>query len=330
MKRIGGCVFSFLWYNIYKVIIMELKHYSVLLNESIEMLNIKPNGIYVDCTLGGGGHSSEILKRLNTGHLYAFDQDEDAIKLARPRLEALNKPFTIIKSNFVNLKEELNNLGITKVDGIIFDLGVSSFQFDLPERGFSYRFDAPLDMRMDQSVDFSAYDIVNNYSLNDLTKIFYEYGEEKFSRQIAKKIVDKRTVKHIETTFELVDIIKSALPAAVLRKSGHPAKQVFQALRIEVNHELDYLKTVLNDALELLNIDGVLAVITFHSLEDRIVKLAFKDKTTLKLPKGIPFIPEGYKVNYELINKNVIIPSSVELEENNRSHSAKLRGIRRI
>lgn len=309
---------------------MELKHYSVLLNESIEMLNIKPNGIYVDCTLGGGGHSSEILKRLNTGHLYAFDQDEDAIKLARPRLEALNKPFTIIKSNFVNLKEELNNLGITKVDGIIFDLGVSSFQFDLPERGFSYRFDAPLDMRMDQSVDFSAYDIVNNYSLNDLTKIFYEYGEEKFSRQIAKKIVDKRTVKHIETTFELVDIIKSALPAAVLRKSGHPAKQVFQALRIEVNHELDYLKTVLNDALELLNIDGVLAVITFHSLEDRIVKLAFKDKTTLKLPKGIPFIPEGYKVNYELINKNVIIPSSVELEENNRSHSAKLRGIRRI
>ena len=309
---------------------MELKHYSVLLNESIEMLNIKPNGIYVDCTLGGGGHSSEILKRLNTGHLYAFDQDEDAIKLARPRLEALNKPFTIIKSNFVNLKEELNNLGITKVDGIIFDLGVSSFQFDLPERGFSYRFDAPLDMRMDQSVDFSAYDIVNNYSLNDLTKIFYEYGEEKFSRQIAKKIVDKRTVKHIETTFELVDIIKSALPAAVLRKSGHPAKQVFQALRIEVNHELDYLKTVLNDALELLNIDGVLAVITFHSLEDRIVKLAFKDKTTLKLPKGIPFIPEGYKVNYELINKNVIIPSSVELEENNRSHSSKLRGIRRI
>ena len=309
---------------------MELKHYSVLLNESIEMLNIKPNGIYVDCTLGGGGHSSEILKRLNTGHLYAFDQDEDAIKLARPRLEAFNKPFTIIKSNFVNLKEELNNLGITKVDGIIFDLGVSSFQFDLPERGFSYRFDAPLDMRMDQSVDFSAYDIVNSYSLNDLTKIFYEYGEEKFSRQIAKKIVDKRTVKHIETTFELVDIIKSALPAAVLRKSGHPAKQVFQALRIEVNHELDYLKTVLNDALELLNIDGVLAVITFHSLEDRIVKLAFKDKTTLKLPKGIPFIPEGYKVNYELINKNVIIPSSVELEENNRSHSAKLRGIRRI
>ena len=309
---------------------MELKHYSVLLNESIEMLNIKPDGIYVDCTLGGGGHSSEILKRLSSGHLYAFDQDEDAIKLARPRLEALNKPFTIIKSNFVNLKEELENLGITKVNGIIFDLGVSSFQFDLPERGFSYRFDAPLDMRMDQSTDFSAFDIVNNYSLNDLVRIFYEYGEEKFARQIAKKIVERRATKNIETTFDLVDIIKSALPAAVLRKSGHPAKQVFQALRIEVNHELDYLKTVLNDALELLDKDGVLAVITFHSLEDRIVKLAFKDKTTLKLPKGIPFIPEGYKVDFELINKNVIIPTSEELDENNRSHSAKLRGIKRI
>ena len=309
---------------------MELKHYSVLLNESIEMLNIKPDGIYVDCTLGGGGHSSEILKRLSSGHLYAFDQDEDAIKLARPRLEALNKPFTIIKSNFVNLKEELENLGITKVNGIIFDLGVSSFQFDLPERGFSYRFDAPLDMRMDQSTDFSAFDIVNNYSLNDLVRILYEYGEEKFARQIAKKIVERRATKNIETTFDLVDIIKSALPAAVLRKSGHPAKQVFQALRIEVNHELDYLKTVLNDALELLDKDGVLAVITFHSLEDRIVKLAFKDKTTLKLPKGIPFIPEGYKVDFELINKNVIIPTSEELDENNRSHSAKLRGIKRI
>lgn len=309
---------------------MELKHYSVLLNESIEMLNIKPDGIYVDCTLGGGGHSSEILKRLTIGHLYAFDQDEDAIKLARPRLEAISNNFTIIKSNFVNLKEELSLLNIDHVDGIIFDLGVSSFQFDLPERGFSYRFDAPLDMRMDKDSDFSAHDIVNNYSLNDLTKIFYEYGEEKFSRNIAKKIVDRRAVEPINTTFELVDVIKSALPAAVLRKAGHPAKQVFQALRIEVNHELDYLKTVLVDALDLLNSNGVLAVITFHSLEDRIVKLTFKDKTTLNLPKGLPFIPEGYKLEYELINKNVILPSTNELDENNRSHSAKLRGIRKI
>ena len=309
---------------------MELKHYSVLLNESIEMLNIKPNGIYVDCTLGGGGHSSEILKRLTSGHLYAFDQDEDAINLARPRLQAISNNFTIIKSNFVNLKEELSNLNISHVDGIIFDLGVSSFQFDLPERGFSYRFDAPLDMRMDKDADFSAYDIVNNYSLNELTKIFYEYGEEKFSRNIPKKIVERRGIKNIETTFELVDIIKSRLPAAVLRKSGDPAKQVFQALRIEVNHELDYLKSVLVDALNILNTNGVLAVITFHSLEDRIVKLTFKDKTTLNLPKGIPFIPEGYKLEYELINKNVILPSSLELDENNRSHSAKLRGIRKI
>lgn len=309
---------------------MELKHYSVLLNESIDMLKIKPDGIYVDCTLGGGGHSSEILKRLTSGHLYAFDQDEDAIKLARPRLEAISNNFTIIKSNFVNLKEELSLLNIEHVDGIIFDLGVSSFQFDLPERGFSYRFDAPLDMRMDKDSDFSAHDIVNNYSLNDLTKIFYEYGEEKFSRNIAKKIVERRAVKPIDTTFELVDIIKSSLPAAVLRKAGHPAKQVFQALRIEVNHELDYLKTVLVDALDLLNSNGVLAVITFHSLEDRIVKLTFKDKTTLKLPKGIPFIPEGYKLEYELINKNVILPSDNELDENNRSHSAKLRGIKKL
>ena len=309
---------------------MELKHYSVLLNESIDMLNIKNDGIYVDCTLGGGGHSSLILSKLSNGHLYAFDQDIDAINIARPRLEAISNNFTIIKSNFVNIKEELNERGITKVDGIIFDLGVSSFQFDIPERGFSYRFDSPLDMRMNKENDFSAYDIVNSYSQEELSKIFFEYGEEKFSRNIAKNIVQSRKVKPIETTFELVEIIKKSLPAAVLRKQGHPAKQVFQALRIEVNHELDYLKDALKDALELLDINGVLSVITFHSLEDRIVKNIFKEKVTLNLPKGIPFIPEGYEINYELINKNVILPSEKELDENNRSHSAKLRGIRII
>ncbi len=309
---------------------MELKHYSVLLNESIDMLNIKNDGIYVDCTLGGGGHSSLILSKLSNGHLYAFDQDIDAINIARPRLEAISNNFTIIKSNFVNIKEELNELGITKVDGIIFDLGVSSFQFDIPERGFSYRFDSPLDMRMNKEIDFSAYDIVNSYSQEELSKIFFEYGEEKFSRNIAKNIVQSRKVKPIETTFELVEIIRKSLPAAVLRKQGHPAKQVFQALRIEVNHELDYLKDALKDALELLDINGVLSVITFHSLEDRIVKNIFKEKVTLNLPKGIPFIPEGYEINYELINKNVILPSEKELDENNRSHSAKLRGIRKI
>ena len=309
---------------------MELKHYSVLLNESIDMLNIKSDGIYVDCTLGGGGHSSLILSKLSNGHLYAFDQDIDAINIARPRLEAISNNFTIIKSNFVNIKEELNERGITKVDGIIFDLGVSSFQFDIPERGFSYRFDSPLDMRMNKENDFSAYDIVNSYSQEELSKIFFEYGEEKFSRNIAKNIVQSRKVKPIETTFELVEIIRKSLPAAVLRKQGHPAKQVFQALRIEVNHELDYLKDALKDALELLDINGVLSVITFHSLEDRIVKNIFKEKVTLNLPKGIPFIPEGYEINYELINKNVILPSEKELDENNRSHSAKLRGIRKI
>lgn len=309
---------------------MEYKHYSVLLTESINMLNIKEDGIYVDCTLGGGGHSSLILSKLMSGHLYCFDQDDDAINIARPRLESISKNFTIIKSNFVDLKQELSDRGVEKVDGIIFDLGVSSFQFDMPERGFSYRFDSPLDMRMDKDSDFSAYDVVNTYSAEELTKIFFEYGEEKFSRNIARKIVEARKNKPVETTFELVDIIKSALPAAILRKQGHPAKQVFQALRIEVNHELDYLKNALIDALSILNYNGVVSVITFHSLEDRIVKNIFKDKTTLNLPKGLPFIPEGYKVEYELINKNVILPTEQELSENNRSHSAKLRGIKRI
>lgn len=309
---------------------MELKHYSVLLNESIDMLNIKKDGIYVDCTLGGGGHSSLILSKLDKGHLYCFDQDVDAIAIARPRLEKISNNFTIIKSNFVDLKEELNNRGIEKVDGIIFDLGVSSFQFDIPERGFSYRFDSPLDMRMDKSSSFSAYDVINTYSADELAKIFFEYGEEKFSRGIAKKIVETRKVKPIERTFELVDVIKSSLPAAVLRKQGHPAKQVFQALRIEVNHELDYLKVALKDALSILNVNGALSVITFHSLEDRIVKNIFKEHVTLNLPKGLPFVPEGYEINYELINKNVVLPSDKELDENNRSHSAKLRGIRKI
>lgn len=309
---------------------MELKHYSVLLQESIDMLNIKENGIYVDCTLGGGGHSSLILSTLKKGHLYCFDQDEDAIAIAKPRLEKIGTNFTIIKANFVNLKEELLLRGIEKVDGIIFDLGVSSFQFDIPERGFSYRFDSPLDMRMDKDSLFTARDIVNTYPFEKLSKVFFEYGEERFGRNIAKKIVEQRAIKPIETTFELVDIIKSALPAFALRKQGHPAKQVFQALRIEVNHELDYLKNALSDALSILNKNGVVAVITFHSLEDRIVKNIFKEKVTIQLPKGMPYVPKGYEVDYELINKNVILPSSNELKENNRSHSAKLRGIKKI
>ena len=247
-------------------------HYSVLLKESIDMLNIKPDGIYVDCTLGGGGHSLEILKKLTTGHLYAFDQDKYAIEKARLRLKDHLDKLTIINTNFANILPALNDLGVEHVDGIIYDLGVSSFQFDIPERGFSYRFDGPLDMRMNQDDSLSAYDIINNYSENELKRILYEYGEEKFAPSIARLIVKTRATKPIETTFELVEVIKKALPAAVLRKPGHPAKQTFQALRIEVNGELDVLKESLEDALKLLNKEGRVVVITFQSLEDRIVK----------------------------------------------------------
>ena len=305
----------------------NLKHYSVLLHESIDMLEVKEDGMYLDCTLGGGGHSSEILKKLSSGHLYAFDQDDLAIEKASKRLSDISSNYTVYKDNFVNIDSHFEE---NSLDGIIYDLGVSSFQFDLAERGFSYRFDGPLDMRMNTSDVLTAYDIVNTYSEKELTNIFYMYGEEKFSSSIAKKIVKERVNKPIETTFELVEIIKQSKPAKELRKAGHPAKQVFQALRIEVNHELDYLKDSLTKALKCLKVGGKIVVITFHSLEDRIVKQIFKDVTTLKLPKGLPFIPEGYSVNYELINNKVILPSEEELEENNRSHSAKLRGIKRI
>ena len=305
----------------------KLSHFSVLINESIEMLDVKEDGTYLDCTVGGGGHSSEILKRLTSGHLYGFDQDDFAINKATNRLNEIGNNFTIYKDNFVNLDKYFEE---NTLDGIIYDLGVSSFQFDLPERGFSYRFDGPLDMRMDESATFNAYDIVNNYSESELTKIFYKYGEEKFSSSIAKRIVKARNEKPIETTFELVEIIKSSLPAKELRKPGHPAKQVFQALRIEVNHELDYLETSLKHALNALKPNGKLVVITFHSLEDRIVKNIFKEVTTLNLPKGLPFVPEGYEVKFNLINNKIILPSTEELELNNRSHSAKLRGIMKI
>ena len=306
------------------------KHYSVLLNESIDLLKIKPDGIYVDCTLGGGGHSLEVLKRLTTGHLYAFDQDKYAIEKAKIRLQDYLDKVTIINSNFTNIKTELNELGIEQVDGILYDLGVSSFQFDIPERGFSYRFDGPLDMRMNQDDSLSCYDIVNSYSENELKKILYEYGEEKFAPSIARNIVKSRMVKPIETTFELVDIIKKSLPAAVLRKSGHPAKQTFQALRIEVNGELDVLKDSLEAAVSLLKPAGRVVVITFQSLEDRIVKQLFKKYTTLDIPKGLPYVPDYMKLEYKLVNNKVILPSEEELSENNRSHSAKLRAIEKL
>lgn len=305
----------------------DYKHIPVLLNETIEGLNIKPDGIYVDCTMGGAGHSSVILSKLTTGHLYAFDQDEMVIEKSKARLEAISNNFTIINDNFVNIKSALEEVGVTKVDGILYDLGVSSFQLDIPERGFSYNHDAPLDMRMDQSKDFSAYDVVNSYSEQELKKVLYEYGEEKFAGLIVKKIIKSRP---IETTHQLVDVIKSSLPAAVLRKEKHPAKKTFQAIRIEVNKELIVFRKSLEDAFTILNKNGRIAVITFHSLEDRICKHMFKEKCTLDLPHDLPVIPEGYTIDFELVNKKAIIATQEELALNNRSHSAKLRVIERI
>lgn len=305
-------------------------HISVLLNESIHQLNIKKNGVYVDCTLGGGGHSSEILKRIPNGHLYAFDQDSFAINTADEKLKKIASNYTLINENFVNIKVALEEENVYGVDGILYDLGVSSFQLDIPERGFSYRFDGPLDMRMDQTAELDAYTVVNTYDEKSLVRILFEYGEEKFARLIARKIVSEREKKPIETTLELVEIIKKALPASALRNSSHPAKQTFQAIRIEVNHELDILKKALEDGLSLLNKNGRMVVITFHSLEDRIVKKLFKEKTTLQLPKDLPYIPEGYEIEFKLINSKVILPSESEISNNLRSHSAKMRVIEKI
>ena len=310
---------------------MNNEHIPVLLNEVIENLNINPDGIYIDLTLGRAGHSSEILKRLsNKGKLIGFDQDIDAIQASIERLSKISSNFEVIKSNFENVKEELFKRGITKVDGILADLGVSSPQFDQGDRGFSYRFDAKLDMRMDQNANLSAYEIVNTYSLIDLTRIFREYGEEKYAYEIAKRIVREREQKPVETTFELVDIIKRSLPSKELSKKGHPAKQVFQALRIETNRELEVLETMLKDGLELLSSKGRMAIITFQSLEDRIVKNFFKEVSTPKAtPRWMPSLPEDQEVDYQLINKKVIVASEEELKRNPRSESAKLRVIER-
>ena len=306
------------------------KHISVLLKESIEALNLKENSIVVDCTLGYGGHSSYILQRIKRGKLFAFDQDSEAIRHSTNRLSQIGTNFTIIKSNFVNLKEELKKENVEKVDGILFDLGVSSPQLDDKSRGFSYHEDAKLDMRMNKENPISAYEVINNYSKEELTNIFYKYGEDKFSRNIAKKIVERRKEKRIDTTLELVEIIKSAVPMK-FRKEKHPARQIFQAIRIEVNHELDVLLPALEQALELINIGGRVAVITFHSLEDRIVKKYFKEKCKIddKI-KGLPIIPEEYLPNYKLVVNKAILPSKEELEHNSRARSAKLRVIERI
>jgi 16S rRNA (cytosine1402-N4)-methyltransferase len=306
------------------------KHISVLLNESIEALNLKEDSVIVDATLGYGGHSSNILKRINKGYLFAFDQDSEAIKYSTNRLKEVGTNFTIIKSNFVHLKEELNKQGIEKVDGVLFDLGVSSPQLDEEERGFSYHNDAKLDMRMDRDQKLTAYDVVNNYSKEDLARIFYKYGEDKFSSNIAKKIVEYRQTKNIETTLELVEIIKTAVPMK-FRKDKHPARQIFQAIRIEVNHELDVIEPALTAALDMLNVGGRVAVITFHSLEDRLVKSIFKEKTKIDdKVKGLPNIPEKYLPDYKLVVNKAISPSAEELEANPRARSSKLRVIERI
>ena len=303
-------------------------HKSVLLEESINSLNIKEDGVYIDATLGYGGHSGEILKRLKKGKLFAFDQDEYAINYCKEKFID-NGNIEIIKSNFSNMLEELNKRGITKVDGILFDLGVSSVQLDQEERGFSFHKDALLDMRMDTSKSFSAYNVVNEYSYNDLVRIFREYGEEKYSTSIANKIVKYRENKPIETTLELVDIIKSGMPMKAMRES-HPARRVFQAIRIEVNNELGVLQTALEDAIKLLDIGGRISVITFHSLEDKQVKKTFKKYSEIdEKIKNLPFIPEEYKPILKIVEKG-ITPSKKELEENNRSRSSRLRVAEKI
>ncbi|RHW36505.1 16S rRNA (cytosine(1402)-N(4))-methyltransferase RsmH [Neobacillus notoginsengisoli] len=302
-------------------------HTTVLLNEAVDGLNIKPDGTYVDCTLGGAGHSFEIVRRLGEGgRLIAFDQDETAILNAKEKLRGYEDKLTIIKSNFLHLESELEEIGIHNVDGILYDLGVSSPQLDTPERGFSYHHDAPLDMRMDRSADISAYDIVNHWPYEDLVRIFFRYGEEKFSKQIARKIEAARVKKPVETTFELVELIKEAIPAPARRKGGHPAKRIFQAIRIAVNDELGVFEKSLKQAISLLKSGGRISVITFHSLEDRICKAAFKQASeTPPLPPGLPVIPEEFEPELKLINRKPIVPSELELEENNRARSAKLR-----
>ena len=304
-------------------------HYSVMLKESIEGLNIKPDGIYVDCTLGYGGHSSKILEKLTNGFLYSFDQDEEAIKYSTDRLSKINNNFKIIYSNFSNLKEKLNEIGVEKVDGILFDLGFSSPQVDDESRGFSFMKDAPLDMRMDTNNEFTAHDVVNTYSEVELRKVFYTYGEEKFSSSIAHNIINSRP---IDTTMALVKVIEKSVPYKYF-KEHHPERKIFQAIRIEVNRELDVLETVLPDAVSLLNKGGRISVITFHSLEDRIVKQTFKEMSEISpIFSGLrdQDIPEEFKPKIKLINKKPILPSEDEIKENSRSASAKLRVIERV
>ena len=303
----------------------EFQHYSVMLYETIEELQVKPDGIYVDGTLGGGGHAYEVCSKLTNGRFIGIDQDEDAIRAASERLSEFGDKVTVIRNNYCNVKAALTELGITGVDGIVLDLGVSSYQLDTEDRGFSYRFDAPLDMRMDRRQELTARTIVNEYSEMDLFRIIRDYGEDQFAKNIAKHIVAARAKKPIETTFELNEIIKAAIPAK-MRKNGHPSKQTFQAIRIECNRELEVLKNSLQDMIELLNPGGRLCIITFHSLEDRMVKTAFKNaENPCICPPEFPVCVCGRQPEGRVVSKKPILPSKQELEENSRSKSAKLR-----
>ena len=306
---------------------MEFRHYSVLLRETIEQLQVKPDGIYVDGTLGGGGHAFEVCRRLSAeGHFYGIDQDAAAIEAAKERLAEFGDKVTILRSNYCRMKEELKNKGISGVDGIVLDLGVSSYQLDEAGRGFTYREDAVLDMRMDQRMEKTARDIVNDYSETDLYRVIRDYGEDKFAKNIAKHIVLARKEKPIETTGELTEIIKAAIPMKIRMQKGHPAKQTFQAIRIELNQELEILRSSLDDMIALLNPGGRICVITFHSLEDRIVKTIFRNnENPCTCPSHFPVCVCGNVSKGKVMTRKPIVPSERELEENSRSRSAKLR-----
>ena len=305
-----------------------MKHKSVLLEESIDNLNIKVDGVYVDATLGFGGHSLEILKRINKGFLFAFDQDSEAIGYSSERLKDYNN-FKIIKSNFANMKSCLKSENVDKVDGVLFDIGVSSMQLDEDYRGFSYHNDAKLDMRMDTDSDFSAYELVNQYDYDNLVRVLRDYGEEKYAASIAKNIIKTRENKNIETTLELVDIIRKSMPAKELR-DGHPARKTFQAIRIEVNHELDVLESALIQAMDLIKVGGRVCVITFHSLEDRLVKNIFRKYSEIDSRfSKLPYIPDEFQPKFKIISKG-ITPSKEELIENNRARSSRLRVVEKV
>lgn len=311
---------------------MEFQHVSVLLEETVEALQIKPDGIYVDGTLGGAGHARQICQRLNDkGRFVGIDQDEEAIAVSTERLMEYGEKVSIIKSNYAQMKQVLQDLGIEKADGILLDLGVSSYQLDNAERGFSYMADAPLDMRMDKDQTVSAKDIVNTYPEAELARIIREYGEERYARNIARNIVKTRENRSIETTFQLVDIIRGSMPAKARNGKGHPAKRTFQAIRIECNHELEVLREALDDMVDLLNDRGRLCIITFHSLEDRIVKVSYRrNENPCTCPPDFPVCVCGKRPKGKVITKKPMLPSEREQEENSRSQSAKLRVFERI